>query len=131
MSTVVSEIEKQLADAIKHQEALQEKLLKERTKEAGKFFESLTAGLTKYIDVLTSEQRSQVARMVGFVHTKHKAHGSRAVRGGAPTHKLSNAQGSQFHYRGRGRKPQVLVDFEASPEGQELLKAGKPTHIAL
>ncbi|WP_293977696.1 hypothetical protein [Sphingomonas sp.] len=51
MSNVVSEIEKQLAEAIRHQESLQEKLLKEeRTKEAGKFFESLTAGLTKYID---------------------------------------------------------------------------------
>ncbi|MBK0053013.1 hypothetical protein [Stenotrophomonas sp. S39] len=131
MSNVVSEIEKQLADAIKHQEALQEKLLKERTKEAGKFFEILTGGLTKYLDVLTNDQRSQIARMVGFVHTKNKAHGNRNARGGAPTHKLANTQASQFHYRGRGRKPQVLVDFEASPEGQELLKAGKPTHIAL
>ncbi len=117
--------EKQAADRQRIQDA--------RRASAGDALEEVLNTLSNISAYLSDGQKAQVANFFGPVKKGGKAAGSKP-RNTVPKEQRANnrflhdGKKTPFYYGGKGPKPEVLRNFEASEEGAKLTAEGKPTY---
>ncbi|MCW8340553.1 hypothetical protein [Stenotrophomonas sp. SG1] len=117
--------EKQAADLKRVQDA--------RRAAAGETFEDALNTLSKISAYLTEAQKAQVSKLFAPAKKGGKS-GNRKPRNSTPKEPrehnrfLHDGKKTPFAYAGKGRKPDILREFEASDVGAKLIEQGKPTY---
>lgn len=133
----LSELEKQIAESEKATQKLKDQMKVEKTKEATNVFNEIIKLLDGFSGYLSDEQKSLVGAYVLPPPAPGAKGKTKARKSGGPkvtkpaNWKLAGGEKTEFFYGGKGPKPELLRNFEATPEGKKLLADGKPTYVAL
>lgn len=117
--------EKQAADRQRIQEA--------RRASAGDALNEALDTLSSIAEYLTDAQKAQVSNLFAPAKKGGKGAGSKP-RNSTPKEPrehnrfLHDGKKTPFAYAGKGRKPDILREFEASDAGVKLIEQGKPTY---
>lgn len=124
-------LDKELAALTERQTAERQRIKDARRASAGEALNEALETLSNVAEYLTEAQKAQVSNFFG---PAKKIKGTSKPRNTAPKEPrahnrfLHDGKKTPFAYGGKGRKPDILREFEASDAGVKLKKEGKPTY---
>ncbi len=129
------ELEKKLADefaALEQKQAEDRKRIEEAKRvSAGEALEDALKTITEIAHYLTDAQKAQVSNLFAPAKKPRAAKGTVPKKDKTPNNVLADGKKTPFYYGGKGRKPDILREFEESDAGKKLIEAGKPTYNAI
>ncbi|HFJ9612657.1 TPA: hypothetical protein ACG4NT_000080 [Stenotrophomonas maltophilia] len=122
---------KELAALEERQAADRQRIQEARRASAGDALNEALETLSNIAEYLTDAQKAQVSNFFGPAKKIKGATKTRSATPKAPREHnrfLHDGKKTPFAYGGKGRKPDILRDFEASEAGKKLIQEGKPTY---